>query len=58
MERESHEMKSPSDFSTAWVLNNSEHFVRSDKICIEGTFFTRKTSPFSADESGSREAAG
>lgn len=34
LERESHEMTSPPGESKVWVLNNSEHFVRSDKICI------------------------
>ena len=44
MERESHEMISPRWQSKAWDVNKSEHFDRSDKICIECTFFTRKTS--------------
>ena len=34
MERESHEMISLTSESKVWVMNNSEHFVRSDKICI------------------------
>ena len=49
MERESHEMISPGWQRIALVLNNSEHFERSDKICIEGTFFTLKKSDDSAD---------
>ena len=57
MERESHEMISPTWQSKAWVLNNSEHFERSDKICIEGIFFTLKKSLGSAHLGGNREAA-
>ena len=34
LERESHEMKSPSWQRKVLVVNNSEHFVRMDKICI------------------------
>ena len=34
LERESHEMISLTPESKVWVVNNSEHFVRSDKICI------------------------
>ena len=34
MERESHEMISLTPESKVWVVNNSEHFVRMDKICI------------------------
>ena len=34
MERESHEMISLGEQRIALVLNNSEHFERSDKICI------------------------
>ena len=34
MERESHEMISLTPESKVWVVNNSELFVRSDKICI------------------------
>ena len=34
VERESHEMISPTWESKVWVLNNSEHFEKSDKICI------------------------
>ena len=34
MERETHEMISLTPESKVWVVNNSEHFERSDKICI------------------------
>ena len=34
VERESHEMIKLTQESKAWGLNNSEHFVRMDKICI------------------------
>ena len=34
VERESHEMTSLTQESKVWVVNNSEHFVRMDKICI------------------------
>ena len=57
MERESHEMISPTWESKVWVLNNSEHFDRSDKICIEGIWFSLKTSLDSTDLGGNREAA-
>ena len=36
VERESHEMTSLTEQSKAWGLNNSEHFVRMDKICSRG----------------------
>ena len=49
MERESHEMILETAESKVWVVINSEHFERSDKICIEGTFFTLKKSYDSAD---------
>ena len=57
VERESHEMISLTPESKVWVVNNSVHFVRSDKICIKGAPFTRKTSPYSTDFGGRREHA-
>ena len=34
LERESHEMIKLTQESKVWVVNNSEHFKRSDEICI------------------------
>ena len=49
LERESHEMISLTLESKVWVVNNSEHFVRSDKICIKIDIFTRKNSLMATD---------
>ena len=37
VERESHEMIALTQESKVWVVNNSEHFVRMDKICSRGS---------------------
>ena len=57
VERESHEMTSLTEQSIAWGLNNSEHFVRMDKICSKGMISSFNNSGVSTDYGRNREPA-
>ena len=57
VERESHEMTSLTEQSKAWGLNNSEHFVRMDKICSKGMASSFNNSHGSTDFGRRREHA-
>ena len=57
VERESHEMIKLTPERKVWGLNNSEHFVRMDKICSKGMISSFNNSGVSADYGGRREYA-
>ena len=57
VERESHEMIKLTKEGKVWGLNNSEHFVRMDKICSKGMASSFNNSHDSTDFGRIREAA-